>query len=611
MTANHLEANLKRIALRDKALADLLEAAYSPDYPEIRASKDGSPIPVVARKSLHSTYDPIGEARKWVESLNLKTDQQERYVLGGVGFAYHLQELLKTISADRIVVVEKDAALLAAALAYRPPETFPEGLRFIVGEDPVSAYQKLCDLRSSDTEEGVFLPHPASTHVYPDYYLTIGGMLRARKIASRGGFKILLVSPLYGGSLPVVGYVQRALTALGHRCEVLDNSVFYPGMKHLLELTSNRNHMAQLEAGMTTLLAESVTARALEIRADLILGIAQSPITTEVLKELKNADIKTAFWFVEDGATLPYWKAVAPYYDQFFVIQKGDFLSQLKEVGCSNPYYLPLAADPKVHRPVELTAEEREEFGSDLSHVGAGYHNRREFFAGLLDFNLKIWGSDWEDAAALSHVIQRNGERVSTEEAVKIFNATRLNVNLHSSTFHSGVNPFGDFLNPRTYEIASCGAFQLVDERQYMAENFVIDGEIVTFSSLQEMRDKAREYLDKPEKCREIAGAARRRVIAQHTYEHRMLELLGVIAGRDPEWKPSSGGLPTAEEIIREAGSDSELAEVMQRFVGKGPLTLEGVAEEIERGKGELSRTEAMILLLNEFRRWGIEKGVM
>ena len=49
----------------------------------------------------------------------------------------------------------------------------------------------------------------------------------------------------------------------------------------------------------------------------------------------------------------------------------------------------------------------------------------------------------------------------------------------------------------------------------------------------------------------------------------------------------------------------------MQRFVGKGPLTLEGVAEEIERGKGELSRTEAMILLLNEFRRWGIEKGVM
>jgi len=133
MTANHLEANLKRIALRDKALADLLEAAYSPDYPEIRASKDGSPIPVVARKSLHSTYDPIGEARKWVESLNLKTDQQERYVLGGVGFAYHLQELLKTISADRIVVVEKDAALLAAALAYRPPETFPEGLRFIVG----------------------------------------------------------------------------------------------------------------------------------------------------------------------------------------------------------------------------------------------------------------------------------------------------------------------------------------------------------------------------------------------------------------------------------------------------------------------------------------------
>ena len=118
MTAQYLEANLKRIALRDKELAELLGNNYRPDYPEIRASKDGSPIPVVDRKSLHSTYDPVAEAQKWLESLTIKADRQDLYVLGGVGFAYHLQELLKVVPAERLVVIEKDAALFAAALAH-------------------------------------------------------------------------------------------------------------------------------------------------------------------------------------------------------------------------------------------------------------------------------------------------------------------------------------------------------------------------------------------------------------------------------------------------------------------------------------------------------------
>ncbi|MBU1650598.1 hypothetical protein KKA00_00135, partial [bacterium] len=68
---------------------------------------------------------------------------------------------------------------------------------------------------------------------------------------------------------------------------------------------------------------------------------------------------------------------------------------------------------------------------------------------------------------------------------------------------------------------------------------------------------------------------------------------------------------PTAEDLITEAGVESELAQVMQQFVGRGPLTLEDIAADLEKGEGQLKRTEAMILLLNEFRRWGVEKGVV
>jgi spore maturation protein CgeB len=437
------------------------------------------------------------------------------------------------------------------------------------------------------------------------------GIFRSQETTRRGGYKILLISPLYGGSLPITNYVQRALNALGHRCEVLDNTPFFPGFQHLKTLTSNRGHEARLEAGLNALLAESVTAKALEVRADMVLWMAQSPAIPEVIHELQNGGIRTAFWFVEDYLTLNYWQALAPHLDNFFIIQRDEFVEKLQEIGCENPYYLPVAADPEVHRPLELTPREREVYGSDLSHVGAGYHNRREFFNGLLDFDFKIWGNEWEHSGPLMRVVQRGGARVPTEEIVKIFNAAKININLHSSTYHSGVNPFGDFLNPRTYEIASCGAFQLVDERAYLPENFVPDEEVATFKSRQEFRDKAKYYLDHEDERLEIAAAGRARVLAEHTYQHRMLELMGVLCGRYPDWKPKGGDLPTAEELIQQAGEDSELARVMQRFVGRGPLTLDGVAGEIEREKGELTRTEAMILLLNEFRQWGIEKGVV
>lgn len=611
MPANYLESNLKRIEQWDEELADLLRRSYRPEYPEIRSSKDGSPIPVVERKCLHSTYDPVGEADKWAKAQDLKRNDSAFYVLGGLGFAYLIPELLKIIPPDHLIIVERDAALAASAFAHRPPDVFPRGLRFIVGEEPVQAYQMIRRMSASPAQKVVFLEHPASSHVYPDYYPTLKGMIRAQDVAGRGGFKILLVSPLYGGSLPVAHYVHSALNVMGHRCELLDNSVFHPGLGHLQRLTSNRNHQDQLQAMLTNLVAESVTARALEIRADLVLALAQAPVTSEVLEELKKAGIRTAFWFVEDAQTLGYWKAIAPYYDHFFVIQKGDFFPQLKAIGCDNPYYLPLAVDPGVHRPLQLTTSEQEEFGSDLSHVGAGYHNRRQFFSGLLDFDFKIWGSEWDNPGPLSHVVQRHGERISTEDSVKIFNATRININLHSSTYHEGVNPFGDFLNPRTFEIACCGAFQLVDERRYLSENFDVGSEIISFANSNEFREKASHYLEQPEEREEIAAAARQRVLARHTYDHRLLEMLGVIAGRSPDWEPCAGGLPTAEEIIHQAGSESDLAGVMQRFVGRGPLTLEDVASEIEGSGGELSRTEAMILLLNEFRRWGLEKGVM
>ncbi|TKJ40275.1 hypothetical protein CEE37_08080 [candidate division LCP-89 bacterium B3_LCP] len=611
MPSNNLEGNLKKIAASDERLADLLRQSYDPGYPEIRTAKSGEAIPVVNKKCLHSTYNPIAEAQKWMESCDLHANDNKTYVLGGIGFGYHVDELLKIIPPERLIIVEKDPGLAAAVLANRPVGFLPDKVRLLVGLSAVQSFERIIRYCASQNDEIFFLEHPASSSLYPDFYITLKGIVKAQWTTKRGGYKILLVSPLYGGSLPISYHVHDALNKLGHRCELLDNSVFYPGMQHLNDLTSNKNHQSRLDSGLTTLLAESVTARALEIKADLVLGMAQSPLTPEVLRELKKAGIQTAFWFIEDLQILEYWKALVPFVENFFAIQKGEYAEKLKENGCPFPNYLPLAANPDVHNPMQLTQEEESEFGGNVSHVGAGYHNRRNFFAGLLDLDFKIWGNDWDNPGTLKTALQREGERINTEDSTRIFNTTKINVNLHSSTYHDGINPFGDYLNPRTFEIAACGAFQLVDNRQYLSESFEVGDEIITFDSIQDCRERIVHYLANPHERIEIAGRARQRVLTMHTYEHRMLELLGVIAGRNPHWTPQGGGLPTAEEIIVGEKPGSALAGVMERFKDRGPLTLEDIASEIEKGEGELSRTEGMILLLNEFRRWGVEKGVL
>src|SRR6185436_7068680 len=104
--------------------------------------------------------------------------------------------------------------------------------------------------------------------------------------------------------------------------------------------------------------------------------------------------------------------------------------------------------------------------------AGAGYRNRRLAFRSLLDLGLKVWGSDWSGAGVLDAVVQRGGARIDPDELVRIANATDVNLNLHSSTYVDGVEPNGDFVNPRTFELAAAGAFQLVDERALLPSLF-------------------------------------------------------------------------------------------------------------------------------------------
>ncbi|MBU0515701.1 MAG: glycosyltransferase [Proteobacteria bacterium] len=411
--------------------------------------------------------------------------------------------------------------------------------------------------------------------------------------SSGDAFKILVVLPVWGGSLPVGRAAVRALAALGHEVETIDASqadYFHGFIRRSLLQEAETDPAA---AALINFFAEFVILRCREFRPDLVLALAQAPLSPQALRRLRDLGFASAMWFVENHRVMPYYAQVAGAYDHFFVIQPEPFLSHLRDLG-ANPLYLPLAADPEVHRPIKLGPGETAEYGADVAFLGEGYPNRRRFFAHLLDHDLKIWGTGWDPETPLGGRVQRGGARIKTDELVKIYNATRVNLNLHSAVDVGGVDPEGDFVNPRTFEIAACGGFQLVDRRTLLTEFFEPDREIAVFRDLAELRAKLDHYLAHPEERRRLAEAGRQRVLAEHTYGHRMERMLATIFPDRFRAAPRAAPDPETEAVLRAGGFDP----ARER-------DLAAVARVIQEGEGRPSAAEAHILLLGELGRRG------
>lgn len=408
--------------------------------------------------------------------------------------------------------------------------------------------------------------------------------------------RILVVLPMYGGSLPIGRYCAAALRQIGHSVRVFDAPLLYEGYKGFSALDLSPDRVQPLENGFLRLVSQCIWLQADEQQPQIVLALAQAPLDRPTLMKMRQAGMKTVMWFVEDFRVFTYWQTFAPLYDAFAVIQKEPFLDELEKIGQKHAFYLPLAALPDFHKPVDLTDAERREYGSDISFLGAGYPNRRLLFRPLAGRNFKIWGSDWEGETILAGNIQRGGARIGEDEAVKIYNASRINLNPHSSIHAEKLVSGGDFVNPRAYELACMGAFQLVDQRSLLAEQFAPD-EIATFSTPEEFYAKIDYFLAHPEERKSYAQKARKRVLAEHTYERRMRKLIDYLTQEFGPWRMDAASVSLSPEM----------ADAIRELTGKLGLppnaAFADVVARLRARSGELETLETAILFLDEWRK--------
>ncbi|UVT21069.1 MAG: glycosyltransferase [Nitrospira sp.] len=597
---SYLAKNLEGLRRLSPALVQA--AQDSPDgLLTIVPSREGSPSATYDGRWVHSGYDPRKEARVWAEARLLEWKTDELGVVLGVGLLYHVEALVALKPREaRLAVVVPDLAVLKNALSARPMDAWVNTVDWIWGTPEVMAERLV-----TNSVPLRFMTFASAACLHTDAHRDLDAKLRQLVASKQGGrLHVAVVGPIYGGSLPIAHHTVAALESLGHRVSWLDQSR-HQASYELFGSYREPRHRLTMQSRFADSLSLGVMAHLAEDPPDLVLALAQAPLNLPVLEHLRKKKFLTAMWFVENYRHLTYWQQLAGGYDYWFVIQQARCFEALKRAGARQVSYLPMAADPALHRPRTLTPAEQSEYGADVSFVGAGYANRRAVLPTWLskDWSFKLWGNEWEGADDLAPVLQRGGARIDTETCMKVFNATAINLNLHSCA-GDGLDPEADFVNPRTFELAACGAFQLVDERALFPDLFA-PHEMARFTTLAEVPSLIRTWLADASGRRAIAEAARRRVLAHHTYGHRMRELLAAIGLQQPDRIGTiMRGGRDAGALAQRGDAPPELAALLRSFPPGQRVELKEVAAQIKaKGAGhKLAREELLILMLDCYR---------
>jgi spore maturation protein CgeB len=77
----------------------------------------------------------------------------------------------------------------------------------------------------------------------------------------------------------------------------------------------------------------------------------------------------------------------------------------------------------------------------------------------------------------------------------------------------------------RTFEIPGCGGFQLTEYVPHLERYFELEREVSVYRTTEDLIERIAYWINNPEERRDVAAAGYRRVMAEHTYDHRFASI--------------------------------------------------------------------------------------
>lgn len=257
-----------------------------------------------------------------------------------------------------------------------------------------------------------------------------------------------------------------------------------------------------------------------EIKPAFIFAVKAPTLYPDTLSSLKKI-CPTVNYYCE---TMDQWdliKKIAPQYT-LFANHDPYVVEMLKKEDCKSALYIPFSAD--------LSESDQwikpEKYLYNLSFIGTydpNLYSEREYILNKIkDLGLHLWGSkNWLNTSL------RNcyKGRVKTENIQEIYKNSKIVINADISREVLGIG-----VNLRPFEAAAAGAMLLNrDDRKDIFNLFEDGKEFVSFSGVEDVRQKAQYYLEHEEERLKIAEAGFNRAKNDHTYIKRVGEIIKAV----------------------------------------------------------------------------------
>ena len=248
----------------------------------------------------------------------------------------------------------------------------------------------------------------------------------------------------------------------------------------------------------------------------LIATVAEN-IYPETILKIRSKGVICAYWFTD---LFTHWRIIeriAPAYTIFFSSDSA-ILEKLKELNFNNCFYLPEAVDLNSKNP----AFENRKSLYDTVFIGSYdpnvWQHRERFLKAIKGSGLKVWGPETWKKTSLKDNYQGQARG---EQMFDIYRAAKIALEI----------PWDDKVSQavgsRPFEVMSAGScLFMYDVRKDMTKTFIPNKEYVPFLNEKELKEKIDFYLKNEERRENIARAAYKTIVSNHTYKKRMEQII-------------------------------------------------------------------------------------
>ncbi len=303
--------------------------------------------------------------------------------------------------------------------------------------------------------------------------------------------------------------VHRA--SAGHRVRALERL----GMRtRAFDLSAPRGLLSRLRGSDLTRRLEKAID---EHEPELVLVLGGDQLDEELVDRLRGRTrARWITWLPDDLRTVTRAVALARPYDAIYAIGT-DVAAELAERLGRTVDVLSLAADPSVYRPIRT----KDQYRANVVFAGTPTPRRERLLGELVEFGLAIWGPGWRKTSLRDYC---RGEVPGTAQYVNAYAGASVAINIHHVAVEG--DPLEASCNLRLFELAAMGLPQVVDERGDLARYFAAGREVAVFSDGRELREIVRDLLENPTTAERLGQGARARMLRDHTWMHRMRQLI-------------------------------------------------------------------------------------